>query len=429
MLISIVSQIKSSLCSFRNFVIIPVTSISANHYAYITLEPIISLLPVVLLSTIAIAAIAVLSIQLPALIKVYKTSLRQISSSTPPALPDVSVVVYASGAASRLPELLEVLMTQDYNGNYEVIVVNDGCDPSTDDIMLLSESRWPNLSHTFTPLGTRNLSPRKLALTLGVKAAHNEIIVHTTADTIPTSSHWLSSMSAPFLDSEIEIVTGVSTINEPISNTGIKGAFRSHMSLTDNVLMQHATLCNRAFTGDANNLAYRRELFFRQRGFSNSLDIYYGDDDVFVNDSATRDNTRAVISSDSIVLTTGNGIPGYYRNLRLKRAFTSGHVRQRERMIFNLSIIALYIWLVTSILSVVLFPTNYIVSSVVATALLGLWIPLFIYWNKCARLLQSRQLKFGLPLFLFTLPFIKLKYRLRCKSVHKSITDWQSLNH
>ncbi len=373
----------------------------------------------------ALATLATLWLQLRPALNVYKNSSRQNQKPLPTSLPPVSVVVYTSGASSKLSALLEKIMAQDYPGQYEVVVVNEGEDPLTDDVLLMAESRWHNLRHTFTPAGTRNLSPRKLALTLGIKAAHHDIIVHTTTDVTPDSNKWLAHMVAPFINLKIEIAIGISAVCEQ-KTTGIKGANRSHHCLLDDTLILDAALKGNAFSGDANNLAYRRDLFFRHNGFSESLDIFYGDDDVFVSVSATKDNVSAVLAKDSIVSVTGDDTSFYHRNLRLKRAFTARYLKRTPRVMFNLSVFSLYIWLAATIATIALAPTwmwGIVGSLLIAFAL---WIPMYLTWNHLARALKSRPFYIGLPIFLFTLPYRKLYYRLRCNAVHRAQISWQS---
>ena len=52
--------------------------------------------------------------------------------------------------------------------------------------------------------------------------------------------------------------------------------------------------------GVGRNLAYTRELFFKERGFSNHYHIISGDDDLFVNQAATSQNTNVCVNKDAI---------------------------------------------------------------------------------------------------------------------------------
>ncbi|MDE6684716.1 MAG: glycosyltransferase, partial [Duncaniella sp.] len=92
------------------------------------------------------------------------------------SFPPVSVIVYSEDDASNLEILLPQILDQDYPAPYEVIVVNDGAVDSTKDVIARLEHRYSNLYMTFTPQESRSLSRKKLALTLGIKAAKYNVL-------------------------------------------------------------------------------------------------------------------------------------------------------------------------------------------------------------------------------------------------------------
>jgi hypothetical protein len=51
--------------------------------------------------------------------------------------------------------------------------------------------------------------------------------------------------------------------------------------------------------GVGRNLAYRKSLFFSNKGFASHYGLYSGDDDLFVNETATRSNTAVEFHHDS----------------------------------------------------------------------------------------------------------------------------------
>ena len=61
-----------------------------------------------------------------------------------------------------------------------------------------------------------------------------------------------------------------------------------------------AALCGHPYMGVGRNLAYRKQLFFESGGFSRLMTNRAGDDDLFVNHVATRENTAVVLSRDSM---------------------------------------------------------------------------------------------------------------------------------
>ena len=102
-----------------------------------------------------------------------------------------SVIVYSQGDADNLTELLGSLLNQDYPAAYEVIVVNEGESADVRDAISMLRPHHPNLYLTFTPEGVYNLSRKKLAITLGIKAARYDVVVLTTSAAIIGSRLWL----------------------------------------------------------------------------------------------------------------------------------------------------------------------------------------------------------------------------------------------
>jgi glycosyltransferase involved in cell wall biosynthesis len=109
------------------------------------------------------------------------------ATSTPQAetnqeeLPPVSVIVCARNEYNNLQEYLPILLSQDYP-NYEVIVVDDSSEDETEFLLERLSHQYAHLYHTFVPRGARVVSSKKLALTIGLKAAHHEHILLTDAD-------------------------------------------------------------------------------------------------------------------------------------------------------------------------------------------------------------------------------------------------------
>ena len=80
-------------------------------------------------------------------------------------LPPVSVILSAHNEAFNLSHYLKALLTQDYP-EYEVIVVDDGSEDATRDVVESFMAQDERLRMTFVPYGARVGSTKKLALTL-----------------------------------------------------------------------------------------------------------------------------------------------------------------------------------------------------------------------------------------------------------------------
>ena len=93
----------------------------------------------------------------------------------------VSIIIYAKNDSENLKKHLPALLTQDYP-EYQVVVINDGSSDDTDDTLKFFQNEYKHLYHTYVPSAARYLSRRKLAFTLGVKAAKYDILLFTEAN-------------------------------------------------------------------------------------------------------------------------------------------------------------------------------------------------------------------------------------------------------
>ena len=116
------------------------------------------------------------------------------------SLPPLTLLVTVQQKqAHMLRRHLPQLLSQDYEGGYEVVVVGEKSDSDTEDI-LNSYADNPLLYATYVPDSSRYMSRKKLAITLGVKAAHNEWIVMTDAYCSPSGDHWLQALASHITD-------------------------------------------------------------------------------------------------------------------------------------------------------------------------------------------------------------------------------------
>ena len=328
--------------------------------------------------------------------------------------PAVSVIVYAQAAASNLRVLLPQILEQNYPAPMEVIVVNDQSADNTQDIVAELEMRYPNLYMTFTPENSRNLSRRKLSLTLAVKAARYPMLMFTEGNCRVESDRWLRSMMSKAVSEGKEVIIGHAVSSQPEDEPYrplTRG--RSFDEMLASVAGLNSALCGRPFIGTGYNLAYARHLFFEQKGYSRTLNLKYGDDDVFLSDIATAENTAVELSPESRIVAMEYDPNMLHDLYRVRREFTRRLLRRTPYIATGLCSALMWLWLAAGAVASVWSLPSLVALAAVIVAGVALWVPTMVCWRRLAVLLGERQLLWSVPWLWLVRPLRSLRHSLR----------------
>ncbi|MDE6158239.1 MAG: glycosyltransferase [Muribaculaceae bacterium] len=335
-----------------------------------------------------------------------------------------SVVIYSQGDAEDLTRMLKAVLAQDYPAAFEVIVVNEGESSDVRDAVSMLRASHSNLYLTFTPEGVVNLSRKKLGITLGIKAARYDIVVLTTTAAEIESPLWLRRMMSRFdREGKTEVVLGFAYI-DPAEDSAFGRRRRAFDYVADSIRWLAVAIAGKPFRGTEYNIAYRKDAFMRNKGFARTLNLHYGDDDIFVSEIAKRDNTAVELSDESIVRLRHGNHPRIFSERVLRRFFTESHIRRRPRFLNTLTG-----WLQigafgTGIAAGIIDYPNMqptIVAAVIIVAMLALDI---FVWKKAMKALKSRPLTLTLPWLSVTYPLRKASRHLRSKLGHQKKYTW-----
>jgi glycosyltransferase involved in cell wall biosynthesis len=209
--------------------------------------------------------------------------------------PPVSVIVCGHDEEQNIRELLPLLLTQDYP-EFEVIVVEDRSNDGTYDYLLEMKGH-PRLKIVRVKFLPEHITGKKYAITLGVKAAAHDWILHTDADCRPDGPRWIRSMAAG-MTTEKQFVIGYSPY---FRESGFLNDVIRFEALVTGIQYMGLALLNSPYMGTGRNLAYRKSKFLSSKGFLNHQSVLGGDDDLFVNQHANRTNVAVSLGSDSLM--------------------------------------------------------------------------------------------------------------------------------
>ena len=206
----------------------------------------------------------------------------------------VSVIICARNEEKNLEKNLPSLLNQDYP-DYEIIVVNDCSEDESEFVLERFQKKYKHLKVTTIKKDDKFTHNKKLALTVGIKAAQNETLLLTDADCKPKSNKWIERMQSKFTGQK-SLVLGY-------------GGYKKRKGILNNLIrfdtlfiaIQYFTyaLAGKPYMGVGRNLAYKKSLFFKNKGFAKHHHLESGDDDLFVNQVANKKNTAVEISSEA----------------------------------------------------------------------------------------------------------------------------------
>lgn len=302
----------------------------------------------------------------------------------------ISVVICARNEHEHLRVNLPLILQQNYP-EFEVLVVNHASDDDTDFLLTRLEEKYPNLKTIFIQEDLNFFSGKKFPLSIGIKSARFDRVLLTDADCRPASKEWISSMQSGFSEDK-EIVLGYGPYNRE------KGLLNKLIRFdTAHIAIQYLSyaLAGLPYMGVGRNLAYAKDVFYRNNGFISHYKIRSGDDDLFINRVANRKNTGISVNPESYTFSDSKQTFGKWITQKKRHLSTSHHYKFGHQLLLGLYSGSL--WLFYSMLILLL-------------ALQWTWIPVlglfvlrlftqYIVWSRCMKQLNEKDLVPFLPVY------------------------------
>jgi glycosyltransferase involved in cell wall biosynthesis len=310
----------------------------------------------------------------------------------------VSIIVCAHNEAKNLRNNIPVLLSQDYP-QFELIVVDDGSWDDTPAYLRTVSAEFPRVKLCTIDRDRVKNPGKKLAITLGIKAASHEHLLLIDADCTPASPQWLKKMASAFMQNH-SLVIGFSPYRK---RSGLLNLFIRFETLITGMQYLSMALKGRAYMGVGRNLGYTKTQFFQVKGFASNHHLPAGDDDLFVQDAARPGNTAVVLDQEAHTFTDAKTSIRAWWKQKKRHLFVGKHYKPAvKRFLGLLSFIQLTFY--------VMLPIWFVCAGIwwLPLAFWGLWLLLrFIVVARTASLLG--QMNF---LWLFTLLDISYVYLL-----------------
>jgi rhamnosyltransferase len=176
---------------------------------------------------------------------------------------DASIIILTKNGGANFPRLLECIYNQQFDGSYEVIVIDSG---STDATLEVTR-KYPVKLHQI-PAGEFHHSRTR---NLGAGMSQGKYLVYITQDALPLDNNWLQKLTNNFTDPQVAMVVGRQIAWE---NTRPPEKFFYHYNFPEFKIMVKSGSADyyhdNVFISDVNS-AYRKEILLKYRFAENMV--------------------------------------------------------------------------------------------------------------------------------------------------------------
>lgn len=330
-----------------------------------------------------------------------------ISTEKPP----ISVVISARNEYHNLLENLEPILNQDYP-NFEVVVVNHASTDETRYFLEELKGKYPHLATVQIDQDLNSFKGKKFPLSIGIKSAKNDILMLTDADCKVVSSKWLEHMVSSYSDKSTEVVLAY-------------GPYKKTKGIV-NLLIRYDTfivakqyfsfaLTGIPYMGVGRNLSYRKNLFIKNKGFISHYNIPSGDDDLFINSVANRNNCKIEISPESFMYSAAKTTFSQWFNQKIRHLSTGTAYKFKFKCLLGLFSISQILFFV----SFIILAINLSLEEIIFPVFIIRFFTQFIVNKKITHKLQEGRLYLFSPLleiiYIIIIPIFTLISMVRKK--------------
>ncbi|MCX7697232.1 MAG: glycosyltransferase [Bacteroidales bacterium] len=332
------------------------------------------------------------------------------------SMPPVSVIICVQNVESHIEESLFPFLKQEYP-QYEVVVVNDHSTDATAERLMWMKHRFPHLKVVNLTHGNKIYPGKKFALSVGIKEATYERILLSDIDCKPASSRWIEKMMLSN-EGNKEIILGVGLYER---KKNLLNMFVRFDAFQIALLYLSAAKIGLPYMGIGRNLSYTRSLFFKHHGFSRHLHIASGDDDLFIQQVARRNNTAICTDPEGFVYSTS---PSSWKKWFLKKSrhFTTSDFYNLKATLFSglYTILQLFFFIFSVIFIFIFFDEDKVLLVFTACLVTAKILFQSVVYGLIAKKWKEKPYTYAIPfLEIFLILILWLPYINRKKFLHQ----------
>lgn len=251
----------------------------------------------------------------------------------------VSIIICAKNQAQYLEKNLPRLLTQDYP-EYEIIVVDNGSVDDTEDVLIRLKNIYPQLRSTHIPIDEKFKHNKKLAITIGVKAAKYDQIIHLNPNSFPNSKTWLSNT----------VVIAQGKLYNAYSNFEYqKGFFYNFIRydiIKQTIKIAAFTSINKLYAGNSFNMSFLKSDFLENKGYAGNAHFEAGYDHILSMNLAKKSDYTFSTNPDSKITIEAKNHYNIWKTINKYYFKSRKYVPYRRKLLLDLEPIAHFLFVI-----------------------------------------------------------------------------------
>ncbi|MDR2938009.1 MAG: glycosyltransferase [Prevotellaceae bacterium] len=211
-------------------------------------------------------------------------------------LQPVSIVICTKNEQQNLEKNLPLYLEQSYP-EFEVVVVNDCSTDETEALLYTLKRKHKNLQVTTIEQDRKFFHDKKLAITIGIKAARHDSIIFAEPDCAPADNKWLEAMQQSFGDKgELAL-----SYCRSARRDGLADKIMRADNVVSALFWLRGAMVGRPYRCSMKNMGLSQSLFFRSKGFARYNSYAGSEETIFLCRNGNEANTQVALAPNAIL--------------------------------------------------------------------------------------------------------------------------------
>ena len=183
------------------------------------------------------------------------------------------------------------------------------------------------------------------------------------------------------------------------------------------------SLAGKTYMGVGRNMAYRKSMFLKSRGFASHLNLQSGDDDLFINEVATSKNTKIEIQPECKTISEPKDTFKMWMRQKERHLSTGAYYKAGTKWLIGTEMAWRVLFYGALIATVVV--GNYVTLAIAALLFIIRYITQYAIIKKSAATLNERHFKASVLLIDICIPLINLGLDIKTKLSGGTVYKWK----